>query len=56
MDSPILLVKEAAEYLRVSPDVIYNYCNSKPDFPAVKVGGQWRIHKALLDDWWFDSF
>ena len=49
-DSPLFTVKEAAGYLRVHPNSLYVLVRAH-DFPALKVGGAWRIPKDALDDW-----
>ena len=50
MGRTVLTVQETAEVLRVSVDAIYEMC-PRPDFPAKKVGGQWRISVAGLLSW-----
>ena len=50
MDSPVMTVQEAAEYLKVSPDTMYVLVRAKT-FPAVKVGNSWRILRRELDAW-----
>ena len=46
----ILTPHEAAEFLKVSRDIIYELVYSE-GFPAAKVGGQWRIPRELLEKW-----
>jgi excisionase family DNA binding protein len=48
-DQPELLtLRELAEYLRVSDRTAYQLV-SDGVVPATKVGGQWRIVRAMLD-------
>ncbi len=42
---PVLTVKEAASYLQVSPDTVYELIYQQR-IPAIKVGRQWRISRA----------
>jgi excisionase family DNA binding protein len=44
----LLTLRELAEYLRVSMRTAYQLA-SDGEIPAVKVGGQWRIPRAELD-------
>ena len=48
--SPLITVGETAEYLRFSKSMILKLIESH-DIPALKVGGTWRIHKPMLDEW-----
>lgn len=50
MESPLLTVKEAAEYLRCHQNTIYVLVRAH-EFPAIKVGCSWRIVRKELDDW-----
>jgi excisionase family DNA binding protein len=50
MESPLLTVKETAEYLNVDEYIIYCWVRAK-EFPSLRVGTRWRIYKAKLDDW-----
>jgi excisionase family DNA binding protein len=52
VDNQVLTVKEAAEYLKVSESAIYSYCGDK-NFPATQISGKWRLHKGLLEEWFF---
>lgn len=52
METPIMTLKEAAEFLKVPLSTLTKYCG-KQDFPAVKVGDEWRVHKVLLEVWFF---
>ena len=50
-DTPVMLtVKQAAELLQLSEDVVYPLTHRK-DFPAVRFGRAIRIHRDLLMDW-----
>lgn len=50
MQSPVLTVSQAAEYLNLPVSKIYELVRSK-GFPALKLGKHWRIHKERLDQW-----
>ena len=45
-----LTVKQAAEYLQLSEDVIY-ILTHRADFPAVRIGRTIRIDRPRLDEW-----
>lgn len=46
----LMTVKEAAEYLKLSPITVYKLAQ-KSRLPASKVGGNWRFKKEFLDSW-----
>ena len=46
----VLTIDEAAAHCRVSPDVLYRLA-AAGEFPARKVGGQWRITLKVLEAW-----
>ena len=46
----LMNVKEAAAYLRVNFMTVYKLIQKKR-IPAIKVGGNWRFKKEMLDDW-----
>jgi len=48
--SPVLTIEETARYLKLSTDTVYILARSK-DFPAIKIGNNWRILRQELDDW-----
>ncbi len=48
--SKLLTVKEVATYLVVTERTVYRLIKD-PDFPAFKVGGQWRFKIELIDGW-----
>jgi len=46
----IMTLQEAAKYLGVHPITIYRLLK-ETNIPAIKLGGQWRFKKDILDDW-----
>ena len=46
--SPYLSIREAAAYVRVSPDTVRRLIRTGK-LPARRVGGQWRIRRSDLD-------
>jgi excisionase family DNA binding protein len=46
----VMTLREASEYLGVSPDTLYKYLNERR-IPAFKLGNRWRFKKDLLDRW-----
>jgi len=46
----LLSPKQLAEYLQLSQRTVYRLLE-RGDLPAVKVGGQWRFRKAIVDEW-----
>lgn len=46
----VLTIPEVAEYLKISKDRVYVLVRSNA-FPALKVGGVWRIPRECLDKW-----
>ena len=46
----ILLIKDVAEYLKVTERTIYRLAAAKK-IPAFKVGGSWRFSRADIDSW-----
>ena len=48
--SHLLTVEEAAEQLRIHPSTVYRLAR-RGQLPAVKVGNQWRLDSANLEDW-----
>lgn len=46
----LMNVKEAAAYLRVNFMTVYKLVQ-KRRIPAIKVGGNWRFKKEMLDEW-----
>jgi excisionase family DNA binding protein len=45
-----LTVKEVAQYLKLSPDLIYKLAQ-QAKIPASKVGTAWRFKKQKIDQW-----
>ena len=51
MELPALMtVKEVAKYLRVVPLTVYRMID-RGDLTAIKVGSEWRVRWADLDDY-----
>jgi excisionase family DNA binding protein len=50
MTKDIMDVKEVAEYLALSPTTIYRMLTAG-EIPNVKVGGQYRFPKSVIDEW-----
>ena len=48
--SPVLTVEEAAELLRVEPDVVQALAEAG-DLPARRVGEQWRLSREAVLAW-----
>jgi excisionase family DNA binding protein len=46
----MMTIKEVAEYLSVHEKTIYRLVKSG-ELPALRVGGQWRFEKKVLDAW-----
>ena len=46
----IMTLKEVAKYLGLHPISIYRLIKTS-DIPAMKIGGQWRFKKEVLDGW-----
>ncbi len=46
----VLTVNQVAEYLQVNGHTIYRLAK-KGEIPAMKVAGQWRFKKDLIDKW-----
>ena len=46
----IMTLKEVAKYLGVHPITIYKLIKNS-GMPALKLGGQWRFKKDILDEW-----
>ena len=49
-DSPVMTVKECADYLQVHPSTVYRLLK-RGTIPAFRVGSDWRFRKADLDAW-----
>ncbi len=46
----MMTIREVAEYLSVHEKTIYRLVKSG-ELPALRVGGQWRFEKKVLDAW-----
>lgn len=46
----ILDIRQAADYLGISPDSLYKYA-SESVIPAFKLGNRWRFKRSLLENW-----
>lgn len=43
-------IRQIAQHLKVSREVVYKLCQRKK-MPGYKVGGQWRFDVKEIDDW-----
>jgi len=50
MNEEILTVKELAKYLKMDEHTVYRLAR-KGVLPGVKIGGEWRFKKDLIDRW-----
>ena len=46
----LLTVKNLADYLQVSERTVYRLLKHQK-VPYLKVGGQWRFKKEMIEDW-----
>jgi excisionase family DNA binding protein len=46
----VMNVRQASQYLGVSPDTLYKYVNERK-IPAFKLGNRWRFKKSTLEQW-----
>jgi excisionase family DNA binding protein len=46
----VMNIRQASQYLGVSPDTLYKYVNDQK-IPAFKLGNRWRFKKSRLDQW-----
>jgi excisionase family DNA binding protein len=46
----ILMIKDVAEYLKVTERTIYRLAAAKK-IPAFKVGGSWRFSRSDIEGW-----
>ncbi len=46
----VMDIRDAAEYLGISPDTLYKYA-SEGFIPAFKLGNRWRFKRSLLENW-----
>lgn len=49
-EKEIMTVRQVAEYLQMDEHTIYKLARSG-QIPSVKIAGQWRFKKDLIDDW-----
>jgi len=48
----VMTLREASQYLGISPDTLYKYLNeNRIAGVAFKLGNRWRFKKDLLDRW-----
>ncbi len=50
MESCMMTVPETAQYLNIPVSKVYELVKSQ-DFPAAKIGKNWRIPKNRLEPW-----
>ena len=50
----ILTVKQVAEYLQMDEHTIYKLARSG-QIPSIKIAGQWRFKKEVIDKWISDE-
>ena len=50
----LMTIKEVADYLVIHEITLYTLLK-ETTLPAMKLGGQWRFQKALLDQWLVDE-
>ena len=46
----VMNIREASQYLGVSPDTLYRYVY-EDRIPAFKLGNRWKFKKTILDRW-----
>ena len=46
----VINIRQAAQYLGVSPDTLYKYVGQQK-VPAFRLGNRWRFKKSMLDEW-----
>ena len=46
----VMNIRQASQYLGVSPDTLYKYV-SEEKIPAFKLGNRWKFKKSILDSW-----
>jgi len=51
---PLLTLEQVAEYLNVDKITVYRLLTQKR-LPGIKVGGQWRFKKEVLEAWLIKS-
>jgi excisionase family DNA binding protein len=53
MAKEVMTLREASQYLGISPDTLYKYLSEDPSLKqtAFKLGNRWRFRKDRLDRW-----
>ena len=46
----VMNVRQASQYLGISPDTLYKYV-AEDRIPAFKLGNRWKFKKTMLDRW-----
>ena len=46
----VMNIRQASQYLGVSPDTLYKYVYEEK-IPAFKLGNRWKFKKTILDQW-----
>ena len=49
-EKEIMTVKQVGEYLQMNEHTVYKLARSG-EFPSVKISGQWRFKKSVIDRW-----
>jgi len=49
-EKEIMTVKQVAKYLQMDEHTIYKLARST-QIPSIKIAGQWRFKKDLIDRW-----
>ena len=50
----VMDIRQASEYLGISPDTLYKYA-SEGTIPAFKLGNRWRFKRSRMDAWMDDQ-
>ena len=50
VENDVMTLKEVAKYLGLHVMTVYKLTRERR-VPAVKIGGQWRFKRGVLDDW-----
>jgi len=53
-EKEIMTVKQVAEYLQMDEHTIYKLARSG-QIPSIKIAGQWRFKKEVIDKWISDE-
>ncbi len=49
-EKEIMTVKQVSEYLQIDEHTVYKLARSG-QIPSVKIAGQWRFKKDIIDRW-----